>query len=205
MSDNENVDPYNDDRWSIFKDDYLPFTNDPDIEYQELLRYIRQPIIHTSVSDSEDPTVDSHPPVYQPQVFEIMEKLANCRKCGGYPHENASILLHEFQSFAALHKIDPLDDSRMIAAFHLNLTGPALTWFNTLGSTYTVAWQGVLQIFKEKYIDLDWQHPAIFLESETFHNMKLSKGQVLGDFYRQIIEKGQILKKQDHEILSQFI
>jgi hypothetical protein len=79
-----------------------------------------------------------------------MEKLANCRKFGGYPHENASIFLHEFQSFAALHKIDPLNDSRMIAAFHLNLTGPALTWFNTLGSTYTASWQGVLQIFKEK-------------------------------------------------------
>jgi hypothetical protein len=35
--------------------------------------------------------------------------------------------------------------------------------------------------------------------------MKLSKGQVLEDFYGQTIEKGQILKKQDHEILSQFI
>lgn len=137
MYDNENVDPY-DDRLSIFKDDYLPFTNDPEIEYQTLLRSIRQPISHNSVSDSENPsnllnpTVDSPPPVYKPQVFEIMEKLANCRKFGGYPHENASIYLHEFQSFAALHKIDPLDDSRIIAAFYLNLTGPVLTWFNTL-------------------------------------------------------------------------
>ena len=56
-----------------------------------------------------------------------MEKLANCHKFGGYPHENAFIFVHEFQSFVALHKIDPLDDSNMIAAFHLNLTGPALT------------------------------------------------------------------------------
>lgn len=82
----------------------------------------------------------------------------------------------------------------MKAAFHLNLTEPALTWFNTLGSTYTASWQGVLQIFKEKYIDLGRQYPTVFLESETFHNMKLSKGQVLEDFYGQTIEKGQILK-----------
>ncbi|CAC5395980.1 unnamed protein product [Mytilus coruscus] len=40
--------------------------------------------------------------------------------------------MKEFTSFATLHKIDHADDQRMIAAFHLNLTGPALTWFNSL-------------------------------------------------------------------------
>ncbi|VDH99270.1 Hypothetical predicted protein [Mytilus galloprovincialis] len=35
--------------------------------------------------------------------------------------------------------------------------------------------------------------------------MKLSRGQILEDFYGQIVEKAQILKKKDHEILSQFI
>lgn len=73
MSDNENVDPYNDDRWSIFKDDYLPFTNDPDIEYQELLRSIRPPIIHTSVSDSDNPTVDL------PQQYINLRYLKLCK------------------------------------------------------------------------------------------------------------------------------
>ena len=35
--------------------------------------------------------------------------------------------------------------------------------------------------------------------------MKLSKGQLIEDFYGQIAEKAQILKKKDHDVLSQFI
>ncbi|CAC5397594.1 unnamed protein product [Mytilus coruscus] len=35
----------------------------------------------------------------------IMEKLAPCRKFGGYPHENGLVFLREFDSFATLHNI----------------------------------------------------------------------------------------------------
>ena len=38
---------------------------------------------------------------------QIMEKLALCRKFGGYPHENGSVFLSEFESFAILHHIKP--------------------------------------------------------------------------------------------------
>lgn len=162
---------------------------------------------NTSVSEAniylnltENPSVR-----FQDSDDEIMEKLGTCRKFGGYPHENASIFLREFQSYAVLHKIDPADDCRILAAFHLNLTGPALTWFNSLQSECKRTWKNFLKQFHAHYIDLDWQHPTVFLESEIFHNMKLTKGQVLEDFYGQIVEKAQILKKEDHEILSQFI
>ena len=67
-------------------------------------------------------------------VVNTMEKLANCRKFGGYPHENASVFLSEFESYATLHNISPLEDHRKIAALHFHLSGPALTWFNILHS-----------------------------------------------------------------------
>ena len=63
-----------------------------------------------------------------------MEKLASCRKFGGYPHEKASQFLAEFESYAILHNIMPDEDARKIAVLHLHLCGPALTWFNSLGS-----------------------------------------------------------------------
>ena len=43
---------------------------------------------------------------HKPQI-KIMEKLAICRKFGGYPHENGLVFLQEFESFATLHHIQP--------------------------------------------------------------------------------------------------
>ncbi|CAC5420442.1 unnamed protein product [Mytilus coruscus] len=71
---------------------------------------------------------------------EQMEKLVNCRKFGGYPHENAAIFISEFESHVTLHNISPLDDNRKIATLHLHLTGPALTWFNALSSEHKSSW-----------------------------------------------------------------
>lgn len=72
MSDNENVDPYNDDRWSIFKDDYLPFTNDPDLRISGTFKiYTATNYSHFCVRFGQ-PNSRLTPTVYQPQVFEIM-------------------------------------------------------------------------------------------------------------------------------------
>ena len=193
---------YSDDDLSLFRDPFLPQYNHESDEEDDfnntLLIYV--PKRHTPQSS----------PFYQTQIDQnsespIMEKLAVCRKFGGYPHENASIFLNEFLSYTTLHKIDIRDDPRMIAALHLNLTGPALTWFNALSAEDKRSWGVFQKVFREKYIELDWQSPTVFLESEVFQNMKLSKGQLIEDFYGQVAEKAQILKKQDHEILSQFI
>ena len=214
---------------AIFRDSYMPINYESDDqEFYNLLSSVPQintppPLLQrNSLSDqnSESPLLqrnslsdqNSEPPLLQRNFlsdqnsdFPIMEKLATCRKFGGYPHENAEVFLNEFTSYAVLHKIDPYDSPRMIAAFHLNLTGPALTWFNALGAEGKRSWDVFIQIFTKKYIDLDWQSPTMFLESENFQNMKLGKGQILEDFYGQIVEKAKILKKEDHEILSQFI
>ena len=96
----------------------------------------------------------------------IMEKLAVCRKFGGYPHENGSIFLQEFESFATLHNILPQEHQRRIAALHLHLTGPAVTWFNSLTPNQKESWESFIQIFKDKYVNLDWQNPTILMEKK---------------------------------------
>ncbi|CAC5390240.1 unnamed protein product [Mytilus coruscus] len=134
-----------------------------------------------------------------------MEKLAPCRKFGGYPHENGLVFLREFDSFATLHNIMPYENQRRIAAFHLQLTGPALTWFNSLTFNDKSSWEKLIELFKRKYVNLDWQSPTIMLENEVFEHIKLSPGQALEDFYCQLVEKAQLLHKADHDILTKFI
>ncbi|CAC5418207.1 unnamed protein product [Mytilus coruscus] len=159
-----------DDNLALFHDTYMPRNYESeDAEFNELLSLI--PTINTPNN--------SVPLANQPGIFirdsdAIMEKLAACRKFGDIPTKNASVFMKEFTSFATLHKIDHADDQRMIAAFHLNLTGPALTWFNSLDAGSKRTWRQFLAI-------------------------------LMKNFYGQIVEKAQILKKKDHEILSQFI
>lgn len=103
-----------------------------------------------------------------------MERLASCRKFGGYSHEHASQFIAEFESYATLHYIKLYEDSRKIAAFYLHLSGPALTWFNMLSSENKSSWRGFEKIFRKQFISVDWQSPSMLVESEVFENLKLS-------------------------------
>lgn len=140
----------------------------------------------------------------KPQLH-IMEKLALCRKFGGYPHENGLVFLREFESFAILHHITPDENERKIAAFHLQLTGPELTWFNSLNSEHKLLWNKFEELFRSNYVQFDWQSPTVMLENENFEQLKLSPGQAIEDFHCQLVEKGQLLNKAPHEILTKFI
>ncbi|CAC5423038.1 unnamed protein product [Mytilus coruscus] len=65
------------------------------------------------------------------QTTSTMSKLVKCRKFSAYPQDNAKGFFSEFESYALLHEL-PETDKRRIAAFHLHLKGPALTWYNSL-------------------------------------------------------------------------
>ena len=132
-----------------------------------------------------------------------MEKLGSCRKFSGYPRENGAKFLREFESFSTLHELDEDDEARKLAAFHLHLQGPALTWYNNLDPE--IDWQNLRDQFMDKYVNIGWQHPSVIVESETFQNMVLGPQQDIEDFYCQILEKGQLLNKQDQEIMLKFI
>ena len=134
--------------------------------------------------------------------FSNMESLGTCRKFSGYPKDNGQKFLREFESFATLHDLD-YDEGRKIAAFHLHLQGPALTWYHTLSDDIT--WKSLRKQFIAKYIDFGWQHPSVVIESELFQNLSLLPGQDVEDFFGQVIEKGHVLKKPDYEIMAKFI
>lgn len=133
-----------------------------------------------------------------------MEKLAICKNNSGYPRNNGNTFLKEFESFAKLHKLDnDGDDSRKLAACHLHLHGPALTWYNGLAPG--LDWDTIKQGFLDKYVTIGWQHPSVVIESELFQNMVLGQTQEIEDYYCQLMEKGKILSKPEEEIMFKFI
>ena len=48
------------------------------------------------------------------------------RKFSGFMHEDGPKFMQEFESYLTLSVID--NEQRVIAAFHLHLKGPVLTW-----------------------------------------------------------------------------
>lgn len=133
-----------------------------------------------------------------------MEKLADCSNFSGYSQENASKFLSEFESYALLHDLRDMD-RRKIAAFHLHLKGPALTWFNSLSQTARNSWATISILFREKYINCNHNSSIAMMEGQIFNAMRLMPGDKLEDFHSKLVEKGLLLNKPEHEILSKFI
>ena len=133
-----------------------------------------------------------------------MEKLGPCKKFSGYPKDNGAKFLKEFESFAKLNELNDRDEEpRKLAAFHLHLQGPALTWYNGLHPD--LDWNTIRDMFVEKYATIGWHNPSVVAECENFQNVVLGASQEIEDFYCQILEKGQLLSKPDHEIMFKFI
>ena len=138
--------------------------------------------------------------------FAQMEKLGTCRHFSGYPYENGETFLKEIESFSSLHELDYEDDeSRRLAAFHLHMKGPVLTWYNGLKINAETKWDDAKTLFIDKYVRVCWQHPWVEIENEIFRHLSLKQGQNIEYFYCLIIEKGQLLSKPEHEIMAQFI
>lgn len=214
---------------SILSDDFLTnnaFGDEQDIDIEYLLRHTPQkanesffvPFVQTPATPV---SVHSHPdqastPISaktdnKPQIttkplpMAMNNSIATCRQFGGYPHENATDFLEEFESYAVLHNILSGEDARKIAAFHLHLCGPARTWFNSLVSTSKNTWETFKATFTTKYVTVDLRSPTLILESEAFDTLSLSQGQTIDDYYTQVLQKGKLLRKPDHEILIKFI
>ncbi|VDI70593.1 Hypothetical predicted protein [Mytilus galloprovincialis] len=109
----------------------------------------------------------------------------------------------EFESYSTLY--DLLDSKRKIAAFHLHLKGPALTWFISVSNTTKSDWTLLSALFKRHYMDFTGQSSTMLMTNEIFQNIRLSSGQAIEDFYCNLVEKSQILSKPEHEVLSKFI
>ncbi|CAC5403346.1 unnamed protein product [Mytilus coruscus] len=136
--------------------------------------------------------------------FAKMDKLANCSTFSGYSQDNAKKFLSEFKSYALLHDLRDFDGGK-VAAFHLHLKGPALTWFNTLSERSKESWNAIEVLFEEKFTNFKNHSAMAMMEGQIFNTLKLGKSQQLEDFHSQILEKGNLLHKPDHEVLARFI
>lgn len=123
------------------------------------------------------------------------------RKFSGYPER----FLSEFGSYVTFSGLnfDP-NTARKVAAFHIHLSGPALTWFHSLDSSVKQDWPSLMGAFTVQYLVRDHLDPTIMAESSAYHKLKLLPGQPLEDFHAQIMEKGKRLDKPERDMLYQF-
>ena len=82
-----------------------------------------------------------------------------------------------------------------MAAFHLHLKGPALTWFNTLSDHSKRMWASVEVEFERKFVSFANNNSMAMMEGQIFNSLKLNSGQTLEDYHSQIVEKGALLQK----------
>ena len=90
------------------------------------------------------------------------------RKFSGYMHEDGPKFLQEFESYLTLSEVD--QEQWIIAAFHLHLKGPALTWFHTLPTRDN--WATIKQSFNCEYGN-NVNDPRLITEAATLgrHHM----------------------------------
>lgn len=120
-----------------------------------------------------------------------------------YSTENATKFLSEFRSFCTIQNL--IDDKRIIEAFHLHLSGPALMWFNTLNESNKVLWTMLQEAFQNRYISRDISDPSIIAESAIFDALILHPTMVIETFHGQVLEKGSKLDKPERDLTSKFI
>ena len=149
------------------------------------------------VANRTDPPIYILPPMASDKV--------TLRKFSGYSHEDPERFLSEFESYVTFSGLnfDP-NTARKVAAFHIHLSGPALTWFHSLDSSVKQDWPSLMGAFTVQYLVRDHLDPTIMAESSAYHKLKLLPGQPLEDFHAQIMEKGKRLDKPERDMLYQF-
>lgn len=126
------------------------------------------------------------------------------KKFSGYMHEDANKFLNEFESYLVLSNISS-DSGRAVAAFHLHLQGPALTWFQNIPDKSS--WQVVKQAFLAEYCDLTKLNndPRYISESAAFDHLSLNPTQPIEEFHSVIFDKGNLLGKSERDLIFKFI
>ncbi|XP_052779405.1 uncharacterized protein LOC128216783 isoform X1 [Mya arenaria] len=181
---------------------YSPLTPMPNVLPQPSPNVLSQPMPNVLSQPSPQPgptTVYLHTPAVQP--ISLSDRII--KKFAGYMHENASKFLSEFESYLMLSGIDPsIDSARAIAAFHLHLQGPALTWFNALPMKIT--WTSVKHDFSNEYCDV-LNDPRLISETAAFDNLRLQSHQAIAEFHSIVLEKGSRLGKTERDMTNKIL
>ena len=106
-----------------------------------------------------------------PMAFPMIDR--TFKKFNGFMHEDGTKFLAEFKSYLTLTGIDTTS-SRAVAAFHLQLQGPALIWFNALPTHVKSSWASVEQTFKTEFCNIN-KNPFLVAEEATFNTLALKQ------------------------------
>ena len=175
---------------------------------------------HTSVSPSHGysqghttstgPSVIPTPQTQQPPIppgYNTFSPLAvhhSIPKFSGYMHEDAMKFIHEFTSYLLLANVDT-NSPQAIAAFHLNLQGPALVWFQGLDALTMSTWDRIKTAFYDQFCSVECNTPQRLAEEAAYQNLKLSPTQLIEDYHAVIVMKGRRLGKTEADMVSKFV
>jgi len=152
------------------------------------------PTMHSPAAAGQQTIVVQSPP-------SVLTDRTTITHFSGFMHEDGQKFLSEFQSYMALAGLEP-SSPRVVAAFHLNLKGPARIWFNNL--TDKDSWDVVRTEFEKEYCTL-MHSPAMIAETVAFDNMKLTDKQTIEEYHALILDKGKKLGKSETDMTIKFI
>lgn len=154
------------------------------------------PAVLTTTSTPFKSTLPANPlPV--PAYFLLMKT-----RYFGSLTENARSFLSEFEAHMLLMGISR-DQPQYLAAFRLQLTGPALAWYISLvDSTLDITWNLVRQKFIAEF---DQTPSGLIVEEASFSHMTLKPGQALEVFHAALHDVGRHLNKSDRDLMTRFV
>lgn len=82
-------------------------------------------------------------------------KAVNNTQFPGHSHEDPIKILDELDSYRILHGIKMNATDQGCAAWHLHLTGPALSWYQRLDDQVKYNWQALRNAFLQRYNDME--------------------------------------------------
>lgn len=122
----------------------------------------------------------------------------------GWISEDPLKFISDFESHITLMGIDKNSNlDKTLAAFRLQLLGPALVWYSSLHDIDKQSFFTVKEKFLQEFNGLD--SPALVAEEASFQNLKLETSQRIEDFYTSVVQKGAHLHKSDRDIFHKFV
>ena len=159
------------------------------------------PIMNNPMLSTPGPTYTTTQSIVVPMAMPMIDR--QLKKFNGFMHEDGAKFLEEFRSYMTLSGIEQ-SSPRAVAAFHLQLQGPALIWFNSLPTVQKTAWATVEEQFRQEFCNIA-NNPSFVAEEATFNHLSIKPGQPIEEFASVVQEKGRRLGKSDRDMTFKFI
>ena len=156
------------------------------------------PIMNNPMLSTPGPTYTTTQSIVVPMAMPMIDRQLKsltvlCTKMvlktfNGFMHEDGAKFLEEFRSYMTLSGIEQ-SSPRAVAAFHLQLQGLALIWFNSLPTVQKTAWATVEEQFRQEFCNIA-NNPSFVAEEATFNHLSIKRGQPIKEFASVVQEKG---------------